>query len=274
MGWPGRNGPGEISFPLRVARRALPNWASRRYLAACEAAGAEYGQKIQRDRSLVGFEEISSNPLFTYFESYSDGPGIWKPRQYFKVYHRHLAKFVGARVNVVEIGVYSGGSLRMWRDYFGGQATIYGVDIQEECRRFEDERIKILIGDQSDPAFWSEFIRNVPEIDVVIDDGGHEPRHQIPTLEALLPEIRPGGVYICEDIGGVDNPFHSYLAGLTKNLHSTEMQTEDESRTRTTGFQQTVEAIHTYPFIAVIEKPQRPIGEFSTAKRGTDWVSF
>ena len=54
--------------------------------------------------------------------------------------------------------------------------------------------IKVFIGDQADRKFWSQFRREVPILDLVIDDGGHEPEQQIVSLEELLPHLRPGGV--------------------------------------------------------------------------------
>src|SRR4051794_39768286 len=66
-------------------------------------------------------------PLTTSFESHTDGPGLWKWRHYFPVYERHLARFVGQEVHIVEVGVFSGGSLEMWKEYFGPGARIYGV---------------------------------------------------------------------------------------------------------------------------------------------------
>src|SRR5215470_2208525 len=74
-----------------------------------------------------------SNPLEEYFDAVTEGPGVWKWRHYFPIYHRHLSKFVGRAVHVVEIGVYSGGSLAMWRSYFGDDCRIYGVDIDPAC---------------------------------------------------------------------------------------------------------------------------------------------
>ncbi len=72
-----------------------------------------------------------SNPLRAFFDSRKEGRGIWKWDHYFDVYHRHFGKFVGRDVNVLEIGVYSGGSLEMWKAYFGPRCRIYGVDIEE-----------------------------------------------------------------------------------------------------------------------------------------------
>ena len=78
-------------------------------------------------------ESVSSsvNPLWEYFKNHKDGHGIWKWEHYFDIYHRHFAQFVGQKVNVLEIGIYSGGSLEMWRSYFGEESHIYGVDIEE-----------------------------------------------------------------------------------------------------------------------------------------------
>ncbi len=158
--------------------------------------------------------------LRDYFERHTTGRGIWKWLHHFEIYERHLGKFVGTDVNVVEIGIYSGGSLEMWRDYFGDACRVHGIDIAEACRVYEGDRVTISIGDQSNPSFWREFLRDSQPMDVVIDDGGHEPRQQIATLEALLPRMSGGGVYLCEDVVGVRNVFHDYIAGLARNLHA------------------------------------------------------
>ena len=53
---------------------------------------------------------------------------------------------------VLEIGVFHGGSLQMWREYFGRGARIVGIDIDPRCRQFEEEQISVMIGDQADRA--------------------------------------------------------------------------------------------------------------------------
>ena len=80
----------------------------------------------------------TSNPLEQFFNSHTEGPGIWKWRHYFEIYHKHFSKFVGKEVHVLEIGVYSGGSLAMWKHYFGPQSKIYGVDIEPACKAYEE----------------------------------------------------------------------------------------------------------------------------------------
>jgi len=202
-------------------------------------------------------------PLERYFDANLEGPGIWKWRHYFDAYHRHLGKLCAKPVSIVEIGIYSGGSLGMWRDYFGSDCTIYGVDIEPVCKAYESDGIHVLIGDQADPAFWERFRREVPPVDVVIDDGGHEAHQQVATLEALIGHIKPGGVYACEDIHGENNPFGHYIAGLSQNLHA--------HRGETTPFQRTVESVHLYPYLTVLEIAECPRTELVAPQHGTQW---
>lgn len=219
------------------------------------------------------------NPLEAYFDAHREGPGIWKWRHYFDIYHRHFAKFIGRPVNVLEIGVFSGGSLPMWREYFGPEATIYGVDIEPACKAYEAERVKVMIGDQADPAFWKRFKAEVPALDVVIDDGGHQPQQQATTLEHLLPHLRPGGVFLCEDVVNPNNAFASYAFGLMQNLHHFPYQNNFDDQERrvvvpTAPFQAAIRSFHVYPYVIVIERTDKPVQEFLSPKRGTKWEPF
>jgi hypothetical protein len=220
-----------------------------------------------------------SNPLRTFFENRIEGRGIWKWAHYFDIYDRHFRAFRGTDVHVLEIGVYSGGSLDMWRDYFGPKATIYGVDIEPDCRTYEKDGVKIFIGDQADRTFWNTFRHNVPRLDIVIDDGGHMAEQQIVTLEELVPFLSPGGIYLCEDIHGASNEFAAYAQGLAHKLNDFDSSghPEDNNRRlvcRCTPFQAAVNSIHFYPFITVMEKNRAQIAELKAPKRGTQWQPF
>jgi cephalosporin hydroxylase len=160
-----------------------------------------------------------SNPLWTYFTNHTEGHGICKWEHYFDIYHRHFSKFVGTPVKVLEIGIYSGGSLDMWKSYFGNECQIYGVDIEEACKTYECENVTVFIGDQEDPDFWTQFNNQVQGIDILIDDGGHTPNLQMVTLEQMLPYLRPGGVYLCEDVRGIHHGFAAFASGLVTELN-------------------------------------------------------
>src|SRR5262245_52207829 len=112
-------------------------------------------------------QQPHANALREFCENRKQGPGIWKWNHYFDIYDRHFHRFRGKEVHILEIGIFSGGSLEMWRDYFGPKAVIYGVDIEPDCRAYENKGIKIFIGDQADRSFWREFRRQVPNLDIV-----------------------------------------------------------------------------------------------------------
>ena len=252
----------------RQARRTLqPARETRLHLE--EARGLRFGARMAGANDAVEQAPANGhrpNRLERYFDNHAAGEGIQKWRHYFEIYDRHFAKFVGSEVYVVEIGVAAGGSLQMWLDYFGPCCHLYGIDIAPGCKMHERESVRICIGDQADPRFWTWFLREVPRIDILIDDGGHRLHQQVATFEAVYPHIRPGGVYLCEDVHGTDNPFHGYVNGLARNLHSWE-------RFPTTEFQRLVGSVHVYPYVTVIEKPDQPLLEFRAQRHGTEWNS-
>ena len=220
--------------------------------------------------------ESADNPLRAFFDARTEGRGIWKWLHYFDIYHRHLQKFVGTAAHVVEIGVYSGGSLDMWHDYFGSLARVTGVDIAPECRSYEDAVTGIEIGDQADRGFWAAFRAANEVVDVVIDDGGHQPEQQLVTLEETLPHIRPGGVYICEDVHGRGSHFAAFAHALADNLNESQRVPDADAlpRYRATPFQAAIASVTFYPYVVVIEKTAAPRVEFTAPKHGTAWQPF
>jgi hypothetical protein len=243
----------------------------------------EWNDSILQGRPNNGTKELDSlataNPLKSYFDSITNGNGVWKWEHYFDIYHRHLQKFVGKEVRVVEVGIYSGGSLGMWKAYFGAKCTIYGVDVQDACKAYEDAKTKVFIGDQSDRRFWQDFREQVRNVDVVIDDGGHLPEQQIVTLEETVPYLRAGGVYLCEDTHGTHNQFAAYVHGLTTSLNSTTLRDRGASDgvacvVDTNNLQKSIRSVHLYPFVTVIEKNSTPAEQLVSRRRGTQWQPF
>ena len=95
------------------------------------------------------------NDLEKYFRQ-NDKRLIHKWQHYFDVYDRHFSKYRNKEVVILEIGVSQGGSLQMWKDYFGDKAKIYGIDVNPNCKDLEEKNIKIFIGSQSDRKFLNE----------------------------------------------------------------------------------------------------------------------
>ena len=219
-------------------------------------------------------EPRPANPLWEYFQKHKTGHGIWKWEHYFEIYNRHLGKFVGRNPRVLEIGIYSGGSLEMWRSYFGEGSHIYGIDIEPACKAYESDQVSIAIGDQGDRAFWSSFKQQVTGIDVLIDDGGHTVDQQRVTLEEMLPFLRPGGVYVCEDIHGHSNRFGNFAGSLVNGRNSKNILPDATLSSASSAFQRHIHSIHFYPYVLVIEKNEKPVERFCAPKHGSEWQPF
>ena len=145
---------------------------------------------------------------------------------YFPIYERHLAKFVGRPIRMLEIGVGHGGSLQMWKRWFGPKAKIIGLDIDPQCKGYEEDQIEVRIGDQAKPP-----VRVDDDFDIIIDDGSHQHSDQLASFKALWPKIRSGGVYIIEDC-------HNGYPGITQGADR---------------------LVYLYPWIQVIESAKRMI---------------
>lgn len=247
--------------PARTLYRTI---ASAQYFAR----GYRFGERISSSDTSDGALAHTGNQLEAYFDAHLEGPGIVKWRHYLSIYDRHLSRFRAQPVRLLEIGVAGGGSLQMWHDYLGPDAYVYGVDIDPSCKQFACEGTEVLIGDQGDPAFWERFLASSPDVDVVIDDGGHDPRQQAVTLESLLPHMRPGGVYICEDVHGPFQLFHSFVDGLTRPLN--DIGDLSCGRDAPTSLHGQVASVHRYPILTVIEKPVCG-ATYESQFRGTQW---
>lgn len=116
---------------------------------------------------------------------------------YNRFYEDYLSKYRKKKFNFLEIGMDYGESMKLWKDYFK-YATIYGLEIQQE---YQEERINVIKGDQSNIDDLKKLIKITKNCDVILDDGSHVPEHQLISFNYLFENcLSEGGVYIIEDI--------------------------------------------------------------------------
>lgn len=215
------------------------------------------------------------NDLEKYFHENKERK-IHKWKHYFEIYDRHFARYRGTDVHIVEFGVNYGGSLQMWKTYFGPKAKIYGIDINPHCKEVEEDQIEVIIGDQEDRAFLKELKNRIPKIDILLDDGGHTMKQQINTFEVLFPHIDKNGIYLCEDIhtsyrkhygGGYRKrgTFVEYSKNFIDYINA--WHSKQPRRLAVSEFTKSVFSLHYYDSILVIEK--RPIDEPYSLESGT-----
>ena len=172
-----------------------------------------------------------------------------------KVTHRYTQLydrlFGGQRTTLrrfLEVGVYRGASMQMWRDYFTS-AEVYGLDsfrnqlsvlkktpasslayaLRDDHNKgynFSDlvlrgklgSRLHVIDANQSDAAQMAAVVRDLggggpsQMMDLIVEDGSHIFRDQQTNLAWLLPLVRPGGVYVIEDITSSSQPTYYKFA--------------------------------------------------------------
>jgi hypothetical protein len=134
------------------------------------------------------------------YQSYMRSPyRSIKHSTYFEAYDELFTKYRNKNITFVEIGIFGGGSLFMWRDFFGPDARIIGIDLHPGVKKWEGHGFEIFVGSQSDEAFWQYFRDTVGPVDIVLDDGGHTFEQQVVTTENLLTTIKDGGLLVVED---------------------------------------------------------------------------
>ncbi len=137
-----------------------------------------------------------------------------KHSTYFEVYDELFSKYRNKKITFVEIGILGGGSLFMWRNFFGPKARIIGIDLNPEAKKWDKYGFEIFIGDQSDINFWKKFKKKVGKIDIILDDGGHRYIDQITSIECILSNIKHDGLIVVEDT------HTSYLNGFGDKKYS------------------------------------------------------
>ena len=125
-----------------------------------------------------------------------------KWQNYLKHYDRLFSELREHSINILEIGIQGGGSLEVWAHYFAHAPLIIGCDIDQACERlkFDDDRIKVVIGDITDPAVINSIKTLAKQFDLIIDDGSHQSDDVITTFWNLFPMISDNGLYIVEDL--------------------------------------------------------------------------
>ncbi len=195
-----------------------------------------------------------------------EGRLIHKWDHYFDIYEKYFSKYRGQKLNLLEIGISHGGSIQLWKKYFGEHVHIFAIDVNPECEKLTQENTTIFIGSQSNPAFLKETMQKLPMLDIVIDDGGHTMEQQKTSFQHLYGKVKEGGLYIVEDThtsywyefhGGYKNAdsFIEYSKNLIDSLYDGHMQ--DERSILINNITRNIDSITFFDSIVVFEKRLR-----------------
>ncbi len=139
----------------------------------------------------------NADELFQFWKN-SPFPST-KISTYFSAYAELFSKYRNKDCVFIETGVLGGGSLFMWRKWFGSKARIIGIDLNPEANRWKDHGFEIYIGDQGDPNFWMEILPKIGPFDILLDDGGHQSFQQIVTVTEAIKHATKNCIIAIED---------------------------------------------------------------------------
>lgn len=263
-------------------------FGATRELFARELASEEYSAPIAAAvRQIVA--AASQRPRDVTELAVRFGSDKWGGRWYTPHYQRYFEPYREQPVKILELGIggydspdAGGESLRMWKHYFR-RGLVYGMDIYPK-NGVEETRVHVIRGDQGDEAFLASMAREFGPFDIVIDDGSHISHHIIPSFNALFPHVKPGGLYVIEDLasaywpgwGGDPDPSAQYRTmEMVKNLlddlhHNEQIRSGGDDRSTT---ELTVTGVHVHHNVAVIDKGRNTEQGAPEWLRGIDHAS-
>lgn len=124
-------------------------------------------------------------------------------KHYLRNYEKHFAPFAERDIRLFELGIKSGGSLRLWRDYFK-RGLIVGLDIEPVKIDDPSGRIRTYQGEQQDTALLDRIARETAPtgFDIIIDDCSHiGVLTRVSFWHLFEHHLKPGGLYVIEDWG-------------------------------------------------------------------------
>ena len=129
-------------------------------------------------------------------------------------------------ISLIEIGIFTGGSLKLWKEYFTNPKKIVGVDITTQYLSDKYSNIEGIEYYFQD-AYTDEFVKKFENFDIIIDDGPHTLQSQIEAIRMYLPKLNRGGIFVIEDIQ--DYSWFKYLIEEFKTIYGEDMSYEAES---------------------------------------------
>jgi hypothetical protein len=187
---------------------------------------------------------------------------------YCEHYNQHFGLRRNDPLKLLEIGVWEGASLPLWAIYFP-QAHITGADIDITRCQVVPERCRLWHCDQSSVPSLNNMANELGPWDIVIDDGSHDPRHQVLTFETLWPHLSPGGIYAVEDLHPNYTAFKDAKPRMIEFIGRT-LQDDVHGRGKTgvarvennpaeevaklAGREREIESMHIYRYLVVIQK--------------------
>ena len=145
---------------------------------------------------------VKSDSVRGLYNQHHTGKVSTKWDTYLDVYEDQFRPIKYQPIDMLEIGVQNGGSLEIWSKYFPNARTLTGCDINPRCEglTYADPRVQVIVGNANEPSAFQRILQRSSSFDVIVDDGSHRTNDVITSFLTYFPLLKPGGVFICEDM--------------------------------------------------------------------------
>ena len=181
---------------------------------------------------------------------------------YFEIYEKYFIKLRLKKLNILEIGVEDGGSIRIWKKYFP-RSKIVGLDIAKMS--FSIKGVDLIQGDQSDINILKKIIKKYKYFDIIIDDGSHHSKHIIKSFKCFFNSLKNDSLYIIEDLQTSYIPRYggsrinlkkqttslNFFKSLTDSIN---YEVNDKPFFKKSKFDGLIKYVHFYQNVVVIKK--------------------
>jgi hypothetical protein len=127
---------------------------------------------------------------------------------YLPLYQQLLVSKKETAKNVLEVGVYHGGSIKLWSDFFVN-ANVYGLDIADNIKCTEIKKhpkiiLRTDVNAYDDSFFHNTFVVSKIKFDFLLDDGPHTLESMIQFIQLYTQLMADDGLFIIEDVQSWD----------------------------------------------------------------------
>ncbi len=146
---------------------------------------------------IAGERDMTPTYKEIFYEREHNGINKWS--HYLWIYDEIFAPLQPRKnLSILEIGIQNGGSLQALSMYFDPSCHIHGIDIDSRCRGLNlGGNITIHIGNAAD----GNVLKDLPQFDLIIDDGSHRSNDQLNSFLFLYPhKLKENGIYLVEDL--------------------------------------------------------------------------
>lgn len=245
-----------LKFNAKITKRIV------RYFPFLAKSVTSVNPNLRLSEAPLTYKEI----YFQHKENVSD-----KWVNYFDIYDNFFSRYIGVKPDVLEIGVQNGGNLQILSKYLKN-ATLYGVDIDSNIVNLQlTDNIKLYNFNITDRQAIDDHLKKL-HFDIIIDDGSHISSDIIATFKLLFSKVKPGGVFLIEDLHtsywknyggsylGTDSAieFFKKFADLLHFYHINDHQFEKNLSTSDLHLFQWLESISFHDSVVAIRKLAAP----------------